>query len=143
MAEVSQPITTATSSIPSRSAAEERQKEMLSLYDYIKALFGKADCPDHVRNAVERFLKDGDKTVASVRHAIYYYYEVLGNKAENMSEVPWVLRDYYDEAHDYAARMVALGEQNKSVTVIREPTVIKIKKPVRHVRIRRKIQTED
>ena len=124
-------------------AAEARQKELASFYDYVKSLFGKAECPDHVRNAVERFVKDGDKTVASVRHTVYYYYEVLGNKAERINEVPWVLRDYYDEARDCADRMLALGEQNKSVNVVREPTIIKIKKPESRRRLRRRIQTED
>lgn len=124
-------------------AAEAREKEFLSLIDYVKGLFGKAECPDHVRNAIDRFIKDGEKTVASARYALYYYYEVLGYRAENINEVPWILRDRYDESRAYADRMLAIGEYNKTVSVIREPSVVKTKKPTGRGRLRRRILVED
>lgn len=118
------------------------EKEKKELYDYIKGLFGKTNCPDPVINAVERALASGKK-VAGVRFTVYYYYQILANTAENINEVPWIIRDYYDEARDYAVKMKELGETNRKVTIDKTPSEIKIKKPSRQHRLRRKITTED
>lgn len=112
------------------------------MFDYIKELFGKTKCPDAVTNAVERALASG-KTVAGIKFTIYYHYQIMANIAENINEVPWILRDYYDEARDYAASMKQLGEENKGVVIVKTPTEIKIKRPARRTRLRSKIITED
>lgn len=119
------------------------EKGKKDLYAYIKDLFGKAACPDPVVNAIERALSSG-KTLTGIRFTVYYYYQVLANTAENINEVPWIIRDYYDEARDYAASMKRLGEENKKVNIEKTPSEVKIKKPSRRLRLRRKlINTED
>lgn len=119
---------------------EERKKE---LYNYIKDLFGKVNCPEPVVSAIERSITSG-KTLTGIRFTIYYYYQILANVAENINEVPWIIRDYYDEARDYAASMKKLGEENRKVNIEKTPSEVKIKKPSRTMRLRRKlINTED
>ena len=118
------------------------EKEKKELYDYIKELFGKTVCPDPVMSAVDRALASGRK-VPGIRFTIYYYYLILANTAENINEVPWIIRDYYDEARDYAMRMKELGEENKKVTIQKTPSEITIKKPARRTRLRRRISMED
>lgn len=117
--------------------AEKGKKE---LYAYIRDLFGKSVCPEPVVLAIERALASG-KTLTGIKFTIYYYYQVLANTAENINEVPWTIRDYYDEARDYAVSMKKLGEENKKVEINNIPSEIKIKKPTRHVRLRRKLIT--
>lgn len=121
-------------------AALESEKK--ALYDYIKELFGKTSCPEPITNAVERSLSSGKK-IAGIRFTIYYYYQILANVAENINEVPWIIRDYYDEARDYAMRMRQLGESNRKVKIEKVPSQIKIRQPSRRHRLRRKITTED
>ena len=123
----------------SLAALEKAKKE---LYDYIKDLFGKTSCPDPVLNAVERAIDSG-KTVTGVRYTIYYYYQILANCADNINEVPWIIRDYYDEAREYAASLKRLGEINGKVKIEKVPSEIKIKPPSRHMRLKRRIITED
>lgn len=119
---------------------EQGKKE---LYAYIKDLFGKSNCPDPVVASIERALTSG-KTLTGVRFTVYYYYQILANTAENINEVPWIVRDYYDEARDYAASMKRLGEENRKVKIDLPPSEIKIKKPSRRMRLRRKLTaTED
>ena len=118
------------------------EKEKKELYDYIKGLFGKSSCPESVTNAIERSLASGRK-IAGIRFTIYYYYQVLANSAENINEVPWIIRDYYDEARDYAVGMRRLGEENRKVVIDKTPSEIKIKKPSRQHRLRRKIITTE
>ena len=121
---------------------QKQEKEKVAFYEYLKKLFGKTSCPEPVKNAVDWALRDG-KSLTGIRFTVYYYYEVLANSPENISEVQWIIRDYYEEAKSYAQEMNELGEYNRSVNIVRTPTQLKIKKPSSQKRLRRKIITED
>ena len=118
------------------------EKSKTELYDYFKALFGKVSCPDPVKNAIDRSLSNGMK-LPGIRFTVYYYYEIKGNVPENINELPWVIRDYYDEARDYAASMKKLGDENRKVSIDTTPSVVKIKKPARKKKLAKKISWEE
>lgn len=118
---------------------ESKKKE---LYDYLKKLFGVVDCPDAVINALARFFESGKKT-EGMRFTIYYYYEIMGNPPDRINEVPWVIRDYYDEAKAYIESMKKLGEENQTVSIATEPEIVKIAKPTSRKRLVKKRLTED
>jgi hypothetical protein len=120
----------------------EQEKAKVSFFEYLKNLFGRTSCPDPVRSAVDWALKNGKK-LAGIRYTIYYYYEVLGNVPENISEVQWIIRDYYEEAKAYAEQMRRLSEHNKGVSVIKTPMQVKIKRPTSQKRLSKKMLTED
>lgn len=117
-------------------AEEERKKK--ELRDYISTLFGIASCPSFVANALDRMLGEGKK-LSGIRYTIYYYYEIMGNPVvgTKVGEVPWVVRDYYEEARDYAKRMNELAKENALVELKTEPVKVKIKPPARRKRVYR------
>lgn len=128
--------------LQARAEEEQSKKE---LRDYIKTLFGVESCPAFVANALERMQSEGKK-LSGIRYTIYYYYEIMGNPAINtkVGEVPWIVRDYYEEARDYVNKMAELAKQNELVDIKTEPIRIKIKQPSRRKRVyRRWDDTED
>lgn len=112
-------------------ALQKLESDKASLYAYLKKLFGKDFCPEPVMKSVDLAIRDG-KTVAGIRFTVYYYYEILANPRQNMREVQWIIRDYYEEARSYVSDMRKLGEYNKGVNINHEPQKIKIKMPERN-----------
>ena len=122
-------------------AEEERQQK--ELRDYIASLFGVKSCPDSVANALNRMLGEGKK-LSGIRYTIYYYYEIMGNPAIKLLEVPWTVRDYYEEAREYAKSMAELAKANQKIEIKTDPIRVKIKRPTRRKRVyRRWDDTED
>lgn len=117
-------------------AEEERSKR--ELRDYIATLFGVEVCPDFVANSLDRMLAEGKK-LPGIRYTIYYHYEILGNPTSKtkIGEVPWVVRDFYEEARDYAKKMNDLAKENAQVTIKTEPVRVHINKPARRKRVYR------
>jgi len=112
-------------------ALQKLESEKVSLYAYLKKLFGEEYCPEPVLKSVDRAIRDG-KTIAGIRFTVYYYYEVLANPPQDMKEVQWIIHDYYEEARSYVADMRKLGEYNKGINIEHTPKKIKIKMPERN-----------
>ena len=123
-----------------RLAAAEREKA--ETIRYIKELFGKTECPIPVQNSIDRAVSSG-KEMKWIRYAIYYHYEILGHVPDDVDDVPWVIRDYYDEARKYRASMDELAKENAKIDLTSETEVVKIERPTSKSKYRRFMQLEE
>ena len=81
---------------------EEKQKLIL----FIKDLFSLNECPDVVLYAIDRAIKDGKK-LSGIKGTLRYYYDYLGNPADNVNIIGTVIqREYANAAKEQENRKV-------------------------------------
>lgn len=101
---------------------EEKQKLIL----FIKDLFSLNECPDVVLYAIDRAIKDGKK-LSGIKGTLRYYYDYLGNPADNVNIIGTVIQREYANAakeQENRKRIRAINDQ----VDINVPTVtVKVK----------------
>ena len=111
---------------------EELTQELAKeeLYNYIKELFGKAECPSEIVYAIEQALGFGRK-IKGIKATIYYYYEIAGNEANNIYLVPKVIREQYENAKIYIEKVQTTMEANKNTEINPPPICVRMTQPSR------------
>ena len=92
-----------------------------ALCQYIKDLFFLAEVPQNVLNQIDKESVAG-KSYKDQRFAVYYYYEILGNKCSSVDLIPYVIKDQFDRAQKYKAQSDATKAKNDSID-LSAPTV--------------------
>lgn len=120
-----------------RKAIEEvklAEQELEELLEYARELFGITEIPPDWLEQIKAYRKD-KKTYFGMRATLYYYYEVVGNRADPDKGL-WAIRNYYDTASRYFAEQKELRQSNTQVdltpikrTVIMSPPENPTRKP--------------
>ncbi|MCF0115482.1 MAG: hypothetical protein HUJ56_09025 [Erysipelotrichaceae bacterium] len=105
---------------------EEEAKEQV--YQYIRDLFVRDECPPDVVRAIDNALKN-NKTLSGIRGTLYYYYERMGNSTSNIHTVTRVIEDEYENARKYFARQREIKKLNEEVSLDIEPITIRMQAP--------------
>lgn len=104
--------------------ATKQERDKQKLYKYIKELFVLPDCPAEVVNMIDSFLKDGKKP-SGIEATLWYYYEILGNKAD-ISFIGKTIREQYENAKKYVIEQQQIKKYNETVNLNVAPRTIKI-----------------
>ena len=115
------------------------ENDKQELYDYIKNLFGKSECPNEVIFMIDQQLRTGKK-VRGIQATLYYYYEILGHDTNNILGLGRVLQEQYENARDYTEQVNKNQELNRQVNLNVEPKNIKIPRPCSKKRLKYKLE---
>lgn len=109
--------------------AKQDEQALQDLFEYIKALFGITQIPFDWLEIIQTYLKD-KKTYFGIRATLYYYYEILGNKADSDGPALRIVRYQYDAASQYFQEQRALREHNLATNMDATSRVITMVSPV-------------
>lgn len=98
-------------------AAEDDQQV---LYRYIKQLFSVTEVPQEVVASITREAAKGKK-YRGLRLTLHYYYEILENQPNDITYVPFVIRDQYENARKYEEESRKIQEINQQVNLSNTP----------------------
>lgn len=93
----------------------EDEKKRQELYDYIKKIFNISSISADILSSIDHLIKDGKK-LSGIKATLYYYYEIMGSSTP-LSSLYFVIRDHYDEAHDYFVKQHQVAEANAQVKI--------------------------
>lgn len=117
-------------------AAEDEQK---GLYTYIKTLFNIHEIPQETVSSISREVANGKK-YNGIRLTLHYYYEVLENPCNEVKNIPFVIRDQYENARKYEEETRKTRAVNDTIDLTNVPVrTVKLKKKNLETGSRKKI----
>lgn len=102
---------------------DEGKKE---LYDYIKKLFSLSEVPEDVILGIDREIAKGKK-LRGIYLTIHYYYEIEEHARKNITQILYIIRDYYEAAKQYEASVRELEKVNDKVDLTPRTRKIRLK----------------
>lgn len=103
------------------------EQDKQELYNYIKQLFTVSEIPQDVVAGIDRELSSGKK-LKGIKSTLWYYYEVYENTRNNVSAIPFIIHDQYENAKNYVIQMNKIKEINQNIDINVPENKIVIKK---------------
>ena len=109
-----------------QAAAANTDAQKQAMYAAIREIYGVSEIPEEVISALDREIRVGKKP-SGIIQTLRYYFQIEGHQMGNIGSLVYVVRDFYESAKQYQAKIKRLKEANDKVDMNVPPVHVTLK----------------